>query len=323
MRKTIFLHASFPILLGVFLILVVIGVEDIEWPHPATYSSYVIHFMKFVDHVGIAFLSLGVIGLLLEFPHWHKYFYNLFVDTITSEAYIEKRRGDKKWLDEMQSKLMKAFFGTKDIEKPGGFYQYYREQLQKFIGEPYRDQYTSDTKIQYSRSDPNAFAVTEVISYQCCRLGENIDKIIGWTARKDELIAMPSFKITLMPQGEFESKVFESKGGQYPPELIPDSEGGWGYTMSLEPYQRYEGLSVTIDLEYVVARDRPFSTKMRSISHGRVWTMTYPTDLTINVDRFVSNHTIRHKNPAPGKCTFEYPEWLLPGDGIAFHFRKP
>jgi hypothetical protein len=321
MRKTILLHASLPILLGIGMILIVIGVEEGHWSRTAPYEPYVKHALKFLDHLGIAFVSLGAIGLLLEFPHWHKYFYNLFVDSITNEAYIENKSKDKQWLDEMQTKLMKAFFGTKDIEKPGGFYSYYRQQIQKFIGDPYRDRYIGTTIIKYSATQPNAFDVTENISYHCCKLGKKIDEVIGWTADRDELISMPTFKLSLTPQGESTPRVFEGKNGQHSKELIPNPEGGWGYLMPLDSYQDREGLAVQIDLEYVVARDRAFSTNMRSISKGLKWTIEHPQDLTIFVDRFVSNKTIK-PTPEAGKCVFEYPEWLLPGDGIAVTFRK-
>jgi len=321
MRKTILLHASLPILLGIGMILIVIGVEEGHWSPTAPYQPYVQHGMKFLDHLGIAFVSLGAIGLLLEFPHWHKYFYNLFVDSITNEAYIEKKGKDKEWVDEMQTKLMRAFFGTKDIEKSSGFYSYYRQQIQKFIGEPYRDSYVGITTIRYSAAQPNAFHVKEKISYRCCKLGKKIDKVIGWTANRDELISMPFFKLSLTPQGESRPRIFGARNGHYSKELVPNPEGGWGYLLPLESYQDRDGLSVQIDLEYVVARDRAFSTNMRSISQGLTWTIEHPNDLTISVDRFVSNQTIEPQ-PEPGKCVFEYPEWLLPGDGIAFHFRK-
>jgi hypothetical protein len=322
MRKIIFLHASYPILLGVFLIVVVIAFEESHWSPAPPYEAYFTHTMKFLDHLSIAFVSLGAIGLILEFPHWHKYFYNLFVDTITNEAYIEKKSEDKQWLDDMQTKLMRAFFRTKDIEKPGGFYSYYRQQIQKFIGAPYRDEYHGTTTIQYSSPKKDAFHVTESISYTCCKLGPKIDPVIGWTARKDELTEMPAFKIILTPHGDSTPQVFEAKDGKYSKELIPDEDGGWGYTMNLDSYQDRAGLTVQIELEYVVALERPFSTNMRSISHGLTWTINHPQELAIFVDRFVSNDAI---NPEiePGKCVFDYPEWLLPGDGIAFYLQKP
>jgi len=134
------------------------------------------------------------------------------------------------------------------------------------------------------------------------------------------LIAMPKFKITLTPQSGFAPKVLECNGELHA-DLIPDADGGWGYTTSLESYQGIDGLQIMIELEYVVARDRAFSTNMRSISHGMDWTITFPSDLTIYVDRFLSNDSI-NADINPGKCVFKYPDWLLPGDGIAFHFRK-
>lgn len=328
MKRIIAKHAAVPILIGLGAILIVIRVEDGFWFRS---NGYIAHGMKFLDHLGIAFLSLGVIGLILELPHWQSYFYQILLATITDEAYFEKIK-DKTQLQKIQTKLMKAFFNTKDIDKPDSFFGYYREQIQQFIGEPYRDQTSGVTRIEYAKDQSNAFSVKEEISFFCRKLGTHIQKKTRWTAHRDELISMPCFRVTVTPPaglsaqyGDLGPKVFEWNTASPPnPNDTPlrPADPDWGYEMSLEAYEGMDGLFIKTELEYVVASDRAFSWSMPYISKGLTHKITYPRELTISLDQFLLHESTEIERK-PGVLDFAYREWLLPGDGIAFHFRKP
>ena len=151
MRNLISKHVAFTILVGILLILAVIFLEDTFGPHhtPETLGEKLtVYSLKFGDHLGIAVLSIGAIGLLLELPNMLGYFNKQIVDTITEEKYLKKFNDPE--LEKIQTKLMKAFFKTEDIDKEGSFFRYYRAKIQDFIGKPYREETTGTTTIKES-----------------------------------------------------------------------------------------------------------------------------------------------------------------------------
>lgn len=311
------------ILIGTALLLLVIHLEHLYAPHhpAATFmGSAWAYALKFGEHLGIAVLSIGAIGFLLELPHWQRIFHKHIVDTITEEAYLKKFGPTE--LDEIQTKLMKAFFKTEDVEKADSFFRYYREKIQDFIGKPYREETSGITKIKYHPTDQNAFIVEETISFVCRRLGEDIQKEAKWTTELDEIASITSFRITVtVPPAIGSQAVTPRVFDQSDPELKKVA-GKWGYCLSLEDYKGVNGLKVMVEVTYVVSRDRAFSWTMPYISKGMTCTIIFPTDLKIFTDQFVMEDIDNPCAIKSGECVFRYPYWLLPGDGLAFHFRK-
>lgn len=325
MKKVIAKHAAIPVVVGLITIGVVIYAEHhLPYPLPkSTLYAVLPYSIKFLDHLAVAFLSIGAIGIILEIPHLHDYFYGLFVDALTDPKYIQDRKKDDGWLKSQQMKLMAGLFGKNeeiaklflaDMEKPGSFFHYYYDQLQSFIGAPYRADYVGITTIT---PGANSFDVEEELSYQCCKLGKDIQKEAGWTAYPDELIDMLSLKIEItLPNATQPDEVVEPD----PATLKPNPH--WGYMASLDKYKGIDGLRIKIRLHYTVAPDRAFATDMHSISRNLNWTINYPPNMKIHLDRFVFDRSIEAERPTPGQCTFNYPQWVLPGHGFAFHLRK-
>jgi hypothetical protein len=343
MKKIIAKHALIPIVAGIVTIVAVVCFERRYLPpEPVTGQSILYSLLpystKFLDHLGIAFLSLGVIGVILEIPHLHDYFYGLFVDALTDPRYVQERKKDNnEWIKRQQTKLMAGLFGrdikmadlfAKDIEKPGSFFNYYFDRIQRFIGEPYRDETTGITRIAYDQNHAN-FIVTEEISFNCRKLGEEIQKKTSWTAERDELIDMLAFKISVTPPAslnadrDLKPETYEWDFDNPPTDspLVPVTPS-WGFEMPLEKYRGIDGLTVKTEVTYVVALDRAFSWWMPYISKGLKCEIKYPNDLTIFVDRFILDDSIMPDTSTPGECKFTYTDWLLPRNGLAFHFRK-
>lgn len=319
MQKIIAKHALIPIAAGIGAIAVVIYVEHEYLPEPAPGQSILYSLLpystKFLDHLAIAFLSLGVIGLLLELPHLQKYFYGLFVDALSSDDFVKERSRDSLWAKRIETTILTTVFGE-DIKRPGSFFYDYYDQLRNFIGAPYRDKYAGTTTVKLSETQANAFDVEEVVSFRCCKMGERIAPEIGWTAHRDELIDMPFFKVEIKVPDDPNPIVIQPN----PPDLKPHPD--WGRMQSLEQYKDKGGLEVKMEVHYVVATDRAFATNMGLITKDLTWTINYPQDLKIQVDRFVLDDSVEPDDKTPGKCTYTYPHWVLPGDGFAFHFRK-
>lgn len=319
MRRILAKYALIPIGTGIGAIAFVIYFEHKYLPEPPAHPSIVYsilpYSLKFGDHLAIAFLSIGVVTLLLEFTHLQKYFYGLFAEALTDDRYVQQRSTDKAWVKKIQTMLMTGVFGD-SINREGTFFHDYYDQLQNFVGAPYRDQYTGTTAVEDSTTHENAFDIVEVVSFLCCKMGDYITPTIGWTAHQDELIDMTFFQITLKVPDISE-----------PIKITPDHESlkphpDWGHMESLEAYKDKDGLAVTLELHYVVKKDRAFATNMGLITKALTWTITFPQDLTIQLDRFVLDDSVAHDTSTLGKCTYAYPYWLLPGDGFAFHFRK-
>lgn len=325
MKKVIAKHAAIPIFAGLITIGAVIYAEH-HWPDPlpkTTRYAVLPYSIKFLDHLAVAFLSIGAIGIILEIPHLHDYFYGLFVDALTDPKYIQDRKKDDGWLKSQQMKLMAGLFGKNeeiaklflaDMEKPGSFFHYYYDQLQDFIGAPYRADYVGITTITPAA---NGFDVKEELSYQCCRLGKDIQEEAGWTAYADELIDMLSLRIEIMlPNATQPDEIIDLE----PEKLKPHPQ--WGHMASLKKYEGMDGLKIRIQLHYTVASDRAFATDMHSISKNLNWAINYPRNMKIHLDRFVFDRSIEADKTIVGQCTFKYPQWVLPGHGFAFHLSK-
>ena len=323
MRIFIAKHVAITIVIGAVLLLLVIHLGHTYPPyHPAaSYRGEAWGYaLKFGEHLGIAVLSIGGIGLLLEFPHWQDYFHKQIVDTITEEAYLKKFSGVE--LNEIQTKLMRAFFKTEDIDKPNSFFRYYREKIQDFIGKPYRESTTGVTKISDCLDNPNVFIVEETISFVCCRLGQDIQKEATWTTEPDEIDRITSFSITVTEPPTIGSPALPPRVFKQGDSELKEVDGKRGYRLSLADYKGMDGLGVKVEVTYVVSRDRAFSWTMPYISKGMKCTIIFPPELKIFIDQFVMEDVDHPCEIKAGECVFSYPYWLLPGGGLAFHFRK-
>jgi hypothetical protein len=339
MKELIRKYGLLAILSGILLITLVIYVEHClkhQYGHLENFPTVMTLGLQFGDHLGIAFLSIGIIGLLFEMPEWRERFHKEIEMAIDDVDHLKKLKLDE--LIKQQIIILKAVFNNQEIDKEGSFLNFYFTKIQQYIGSAYREETTGVTIIDYL-PNTQSFIVQETISYTCRTLGEHIQREVQWTTKKDEIDGIEDFRILVrVPEQISNSPRFAN---DYPnivdsevifrptdsPTRLTAWEQGHGYTLSLDNYKGINGLFIETSVTYVVPRDRAFSWTMPYPSKGLTGEIRFPKELKIYVDSFWiepdDRDSIKFKSEEnPGVYTYNYPTWLLPGDGFAFHFRK-
>jgi hypothetical protein len=341
MKKLLIKYGGGSILVGAAAILAVIIIEG-RWPNSSVPVKYA---LKFLDHAGIAFLSIGTVGLFLELPEWRKHFENYFheqiVATIIDKEYL--KTFDPKALTDLQTKTLKAEFKIEDIDREGSFLNFYLTKIQNFIGSPYRENTRGVTKLQYAPGGNESFVVEETISFRCRKLGERIQPEVKWITERDEIDEVRALKILVrVPPELCKSPTFAKDYSQIakeavfdmndkPAEMLTKYAEGHGHILSLEKYKEIDKLFIEMQVTYVVPTYRAFSWSMPYPSKDLEGEIHFPKDLQIFVDLFLDDKVLnfpKDENSLPISeedrkvYAFNYPGWLLPDDGLAFHFRK-
>lgn len=278
--------------------------------------------IKFIDHLAIAFLSIGVIGLLLEFQHTRKYFHDQLVDLILDRGFLKDLSDEA--VRELQVKTLNRVFGIENIDKASDFFDFYMSKIQGYLISPYREGTVGTVNIV---EEGNFFRVEETISYTCRKVGKGIQKEVEWTTETDELEkdGIKEFQITLT----FPNHI-GGQSGQEPPRIYKKDapelkryDKGQGYSLPLNDYAAVDGLHVKCCVTYMVPIDRPFSWWMPNLSKGLKVTITFPDKFDIYDDLFVMDAK-EEGNPkgTRGQYTFNHETWLMPRDGFAFHLRR-
>jgi hypothetical protein len=297
--------------------------------------------LNFLDHLAVALISIGIIGLLFEVKEWRERFHTELTNIVNDVDQLIKLRDEE--IKARQIRILQAVLKNKEINKEGGILDFYLTKIEKYIATPYREDTIGITKVGFSE-DRHSFIVQETISYICRPVGQNFQDEVRWTTKEDEIKGINDFKIVVcVPDPIFHSPTFtkdykiDRQEMTFTPadqpatlKLWPD---GHGYTLSLADYNGINGLSVKTSVTYTVPVDRAFSWSMPSPSKGLTAEIIFPSNLKIYVDPFwiepdgdeepeAHNKIEFVQEEEPGHYTCAYSAWLLPGDGFAFHFQK-
>jgi hypothetical protein len=327
-EKRVWAYGIISILAGIVLILTGLYIEKVMNPtsHPAVIC------IKLLEHLGIALISIGLVGIIVDFRDWQKYFQKQIAKTIIQRNYLETL-SDSQLID-LQTDTLKAFFRTKDIEREGNFLDFFHSRIHNYIGSPYRENVTGDLIIRYS-DDNQSFIVDEIFSYTCRKVGEFIQDTVRWGYENaEEIDKIDSFKVTLrIPDNFFQSPEFKT---QYPrvdtplKEFNPNGaddnltkwEKGLGYTLSLREYKRIDRLYVTVSVRFIMPTNRILSWYMTHPSKILNATINYPPQLGIQLIAFGLDGNETHIERRDGHCTLRYTSWVLPTNGIAFYISE-
>src|SRR6516225_3772973 len=71
-------------LVGIVVLLVVILIEEVYKPEgiPPTVA------LRLFEHLGVAAIVLGGVGIIIDFRHWQKYFQERLAETITGRNFL-------------------------------------------------------------------------------------------------------------------------------------------------------------------------------------------------------------------------------------------
>ncbi|HKP81310.1 MAG TPA: hypothetical protein VJT69_04800 [Pyrinomonadaceae bacterium] len=281
--------------------------------------------LKVLDHLGLGLFSVAILGFIMELRHMKEYFQQRIETTIIKREFIKTLKHDAQ--EAMQKQSLEAYFGVSELGKQGDFYDFYLKKLRNHIGGAFRQDTRFKTVVQPS-SDEGFFIVSDTISYICRKRVEGIQSEAGWTAEQDETKEVLRLVIiTTKPDQTTETYRFDKTSNERHTSLVPN-EKGHGFKISLDDYKDCDGLTVRIEVTYVVSRQRPFSFSMPVLSSGLSGEICFPDDLEIFVDLFGMDENSHPKDrlqlPKVGNFNvyeISHQGWLLPDDGFSFFFR--
>ncbi|HEX9942476.1 MAG TPA: hypothetical protein VGG03_10695 [Thermoanaerobaculia bacterium] len=312
---------------GVIFVLLALVMEDA--PEGASSSELL---YKFMEHMGIALISIGILGIIVDFRSWQKYFQARMAETIIQRDYLKTL--SKPQLIDLQTDTLKAFFRVDDIDRKGSLLEFFHDKVHNYIGSPYRENIQAVLSI-VPTEDGTGYVVDDVVSYTCKKVGDYIQEEVRWLADADEILALDEFKVQIrVPQNFFQSPEFKTR---YPSISMPETffdmkdnshqrlipaEKGHGYTLALSEFKQIDDLYVKVSVRYTIAAGRMITWKMTHPSKNVTGAVRFPSDSSIHVEVFGFNREELNEELRPGLYTFNYGSWLLPYTGFAFDFRR-
>jgi hypothetical protein len=121
------------ILFGIAIILAMILVEEMVKPS----CNAAIITIKLTEHLGIAAIIFGLVGIIVDFPHWQKYFQERLAKTVIEREYLKTL--NKPQLISLQTDTLKAFFEVDEIDREESFLDYFHAKIHGYIASPYRE----------------------------------------------------------------------------------------------------------------------------------------------------------------------------------------
>lgn len=314
------------ILFGFVIILAMILVEEKAKPF-----DLVIIMLKLGEHLGVAAIIFGLVAIIMEVPHWQKYFQERLAKTVIEREYLKTL--SKAELISLQTDTLKAFFEVDEIDREESFLDYFHTKIRGYIGSPYREDTTGIITIS-DAGDKQSYVIEETISYKCRKVGNSIQDRVSWiTIRQSKVTAIEEFRITVeVPQNFYQAPDFQAKfptitSGKVTydikdkdqTKLIP-GEKGQGYTLLLADFREIDGLYVEVHVKYTMSTERPMAWNMTHPSKNLSVTINFPPELTIDVNIFGLEETQYHEEKRSGLYVLRYDSWLLPDTGLSYHF---
>lgn len=216
--------------------------------------------------------------------------------------------------------------GTQASNRPlvpynAGLERYVQIHEEPFLFKPFRENLAAE--VTYVRDGNGLFSAQDKVSYVCRSVNNQIDRKLLWGAAPGEFIEIRKIKIGVKPPTN------HPKAGRnitlYDGSIDRATCKNSGANIALEiPLElAVDGLRVIYDTQYIIGANSINEWSMGSVTWGFALTMTYPKDLLVHLTPFVplpeaGNLTVDR----PGYFNYQYDEWMMPNDGLAWVFEK-
>ena len=305
------LWGLFFILTGSLIILLVLLSE-----YPVdNFKQLGILFFKFLEHVGIAAIILGLVTIIVDFDTWRKYFQERLADTIVRRDFLETLSPEK--LVDLQTDTLTAYYKTEDVSREDSFLEFFRSRIQDFIGSPYRKD-VDNLIIIKNAADTDTLSVEDIISYKCKKVGKCIQSNVKWS--NEESIEISSFKIKIQIPEVFLylSEINDPIVIEMDDPCLEKNKTGKTFEFSLTKYKEIDELRVEVHAEYTVRKSELFYFQMTHPTHKMKVVVDYPRNLELSKAFFgVKENELREINGSE-IFSVNYDSWLLPNSGFAF-----
>ena len=316
----------FFVLVGLIMLISAIAIEMKGEKPEQTLQSL---GLKSLEHLSIAVLLLGAVGVMLEFKSWSKYFEERLADTIMTNKYLHARRQD-----ELGTHLINVFeaYYEKELNYKGSFLEFFRLTLQDQIVAPFREDI--HTLITINKRNDGKWVVEEDTTFKCRKVSATsvIQDRVKWAISKSDIADdLEDYCVTLTlpdkigdnfkdPEG-FPNRLGQSYVFPKRHELLKALDGDvLGFELSLEPLQDFDSLRVHENLKYAIYLDLFYGRAMSLLSKGYEVVFKYPEELELVVEWFGMDKPQPIVVKQTGLYSLNYDSWLLPDFGLAYQF---
>jgi len=320
--KNLFSWGSVGCLLGLFTVLAVSYIEVIY--HPETRLAKVA--IEFLKHIGVAFLVLGLVGIILDFRHWREYFQERLAEIVMKRSYL--RTLEREELITLQTDTLKAFFKDENIDRKDSFLHHFHSKIRDFIGSPYRED-AFNSMIVREADGEDGYVVEDHLSYTCRKVGECIQPMITWSLDREDIKHFQDVKFSLtIPNTVYQTDDFKEKHPEFTTRktvieqaALIDPEERDSYKYDLEKLSDIDELQVSIDARYIIRKDSYFSWFLSLPSRGLSLAIRYPRHLEVSVQTFGMEEEELDIDKKNGFYSMRYKSWVLPTNGYVFQLR--
>lgn len=286
---------------------------------------------EYLDHAGVACLSLGTLGVILDLPNWESYFHQRLADVVVERKFLRTLGSDE--LIQLQIQTLKAFFKVEDLDKEGLLLNYFTKRIQRQIAQPFREDANTTIVYKHDPENSNLLLAEETARYTCRRVGLKLQEEVTWMPQPGEyktqniriVLELPADEATKLKDStilaSLESVSNDRRRYVVPNAMEASHKRGEGWCFPLSKFQDCDQLEITISATYTINRERFTSWTMAHPTRRFSLVASFPEDLDIWFETLgnISDVEIRAEKKV-GLFSASYSEWVLPGSGVVFQF---
>ncbi|MFL0807103.1 MAG: hypothetical protein K6L60_07430 [Oceanobacter sp.] len=294
------------------IVIVLVGIIVLMWGSYHDGKPLVENIKLFAQALGCAIIMAGIFGVILEWKSTRDYFGNRLSEIILEDDYLKRLSKDR--LKNLFLSIQRHIFDTSDVEKEGGFLDYFNKYLHGYIVQPYRENVSAE--MSFTENDNNDLDVKDKISYRCREMNGQIQEFVQVKPEKGEFLSWVYLCVTLGSGNEQEKKVFDEE------ELNKFLEGEVPLKVDIPENLKFDNLKVEIEQHYSIKKSKLQSWQMSHPTRGFKVSISYP--ITLNIDTLPllevrDEATITNQR---GYYGITYNEWMLPQSGITWTFNE-
>lgn len=291
--------------------------------------------------LGIAgsLISLGLIGVILQFKDTKDYFAEALSELVIEEKYINKLSHEQ--LKSLQKKILERIFDNNgELDRENSFYKFYNRKIESFIGQPYRENYHNTIAISEHKeslgNDGKKYLISDTVSYQCRTMGSKLNTNVRWVASKDEIDNLDEFYVCINKKQIFnknsisnliEDQLLENGA------VLKKFTGIESESQGVEFHLDFSGLKdeavkdgciVSIHAIYKSTNFKTIAAKLLDPTKDYTLTVTHPTSLKSKVEVYgyeVTSKYYEHRDYSGG-FSVSFRSWLLPESGVYIAFEE-
>lgn len=273
---------------------------------------------SFLSNFAAVFVSLGLINIILQLKDTKDYFANALSELVMGESYISKL--SRSQLEILQKRVLQKYFeNSTEFDRENSFYRYFSNDLQKYIGAPYRENYVNTVAIS-QEDGAEGYKVKDCVSYSARSMGGRIQDEVVWRTAPNEVRDLKRFRLLLDKKIVFEfgnpdhsnrEGIEHTLGGDV-------EKNGIDFKCSLAEYEKHERLQVEIEAEYFVSDYRSITLKVVFPTFGFTVILNHSSSLKSRVEVYGFDQKsvdAQHTSTEHG-MTLGYRNWLLPHSGL-------